>query len=59
MLDYQVVYGKQPSFEWCSAQSLGPNILDNDTMVYSNIAQTDDCDNLQSDLNTMYNIYIS
>ena len=26
-----------------------------DTRVYSNIAQVDDCDNLQSDLNTIYN----
>ena len=26
-----------------------------DTRVYSNIAQADDCDNLQSDLNTIYN----
>ena len=26
-----------------------------DTKVYSNIAQVDDCDNLQSDLNTIYN----
>ena len=25
-----------------------------DTRVYSNIAQADDCDNLQSDLNTIY-----
>ena len=26
-----------------------------DTRVYSNIAQADDCDNLQSDLNSIYN----
>ena len=26
-----------------------------DTRVYSNITQADDCDNLQSDLNTIYN----
>ena len=26
-----------------------------DTRVYSNIAQVDDCDNLQSDLNNIYN----
>ena len=26
-----------------------------DTRVYSNIAQVDDCDNLQSDLNTVFN----
>ena len=26
-----------------------------DTRVYSNITQDDDCDNLQSDLKTMYN----
>ena len=26
-----------------------------DTIVYSNITQADDCDNLQSDLNTIYN----
>ena len=26
-----------------------------DTRVYSNITQSDDCDNLQSDLNTIYN----
>ena len=26
-----------------------------DTRLYSNIAQVDDCDNIQSDLNTIYN----
>ena len=29
-----------------------------DTRVYSNITQADDCDNLQSDLNTIYNFLI-